>query len=83
MAGTSIRKNTKSYKALEAYFYRLKQEIGLEAMMKIKAAQLKTKPTDTHDPEYDAELQIYNLVKNGDNNRLGGIIRDIKKDMGK
>ena len=83
MAGTTIRKNTKAWKVLEVYFYHLKQEIGMEALQEIKAKQLKTKPTDTHDPEYDAELQIYNVVKNVANNNLGTYIRAIKHEMGK
>ena len=50
MAATSLRKNTNAYKKLEAFFYLIKQEQGLEAANKIMGKDLKPSPlTQTTD----------------------------------
>lgn len=83
MAATSLRKNTNAYKKLEAFFYLIKQEQGLEAANKIMGKDLKTKPTDTNDRHYNVKLQLYDIVKNVDSNNMGRVLRTIKSELRK
>ena len=82
MTTSTLRKNTSGWRKLEAYLYRIKQEQGLTAAKKIMGRGLKTKPK-SGDPNYEIKLEMYNVVKNIESNRLGQVLREIKADLGK
>lgn len=79
----ALRKNTATYKMLEAYLYLIKQERGLKAAKKIMGKDLKTKPTDTSDRSFNIKLELYKALKDVESNTLGRILRNIKNDLGK
>ena len=39
-----------------------------------------TKPGD---PDYEIKLEMYNIVKNIESNRIGQVLREIKAELGK
>jgi DNA/RNA endonuclease G (NUC1) len=82
MTTSTLRKNTNAWKKIEAYLYRVKQEQGLAAAQKIMGRGMKTKPK-SGDPEYEIKLEMYNIVKNIESNRIGQVLREIKAELGK